>query len=144
MTPGVLGSVVLGEIGRSELADLLLLKSCVTGRIVVPLVKGGLAEDLGVRGLCPSELWAPGDRGEEIFELSCTERALRSKLGTAECLNGIFDGNRGSQCGGIVSFEGKLGQGRQYVKYRQGAESSKEEGDQPDKRDESQQPRTHA
>ena len=112
MTPCVLGSVALGEMGRIGLADLLL-KSCVTGRIVVPLVKCELAEDLGergVRGLGPSELWAPGDRGDEIFELACTERALRSKLGTAECLTGIFGGNRGSQCGGIVSIEDKLGQ----------------------------------
>lgn len=101
MTPGVLGSGALGETGKIGLADLLP-KSCVTGRIVLPLVMGELEADLGergVRGLGPSELWAPGDRGDVIFESVCRERELRSKLGTVDCLNGIFDRNRGSQGG---------------------------------------------
>lgn len=69
VTPGLLGSAVLGETGKTGLVDLLL-KSWVTGRMVAPLVKGELEEDLGergVRGLGPSELWAPGVSGDEIF-----------------------------------------------------------------------------
>lgn len=69
---------------------------------MVPLVKGELAEDLGergVRGLSPSELWAPGDRGDEIFELACRVRELRSKFGRVDCLNGIFDGIVGRKMG---------------------------------------------
>lgn len=65
--------------------------------------KGELDEDLGergVRGLGPSELWPPGDSGDEIFKFVCRENELRSKLGTAECLEGIFAGvNRGSRGG---------------------------------------------
>lgn len=97
--PGVRGSaVVLGETGKIGLVDLLL-KSCVTGRIVVPLVKGELSEDLGergVRGLGPSELWAPGDSGDEIFEFESRVRELRSKFRTVDCLSGILGVNRGS------------------------------------------------
>lgn len=103
MTPGVVGSPVeerLGETGNVGLLDLVL-ESCVTGRMVVPLKKGELDEDLGergVRGLSPSELWPPGDSGDEIFTFVCRENELRSKLGTAECRDGIFTGvNRGSR-----------------------------------------------
>ena len=84
----------------------LVLESCVTGRMVVlfPLKNGELDEDLGergVRGLGPSELWPLGDSGDEIFKFVCREKELRSKLGTAECRDGIFAGvNRGSRwCG---------------------------------------------
>lgn len=98
--PGVLGSAaVSGETGKIGLVDLLL-RSCVTGRIVVPLVKRELLEEdlgeRGVRGLGPSELWAPGDSGEEIFGFECRVRELRSKFGTADCRNGILGANRGS------------------------------------------------
>lgn len=73
----------------------LVLESWVTGRIVVPLKNGELDEDLGergVRGLGPSELWPPGDSGDEIFKFVCREKELRSKLGTAECRDGILTG----------------------------------------------------
>ena len=95
----------------------LVLESCVTGRMVVlfPLKNGELDEDLGergVRGLGPSELWALGDSGDEIFKFVCREKELRSKLGTAECRDGIFAGvNRGSRwCGSgwLVSEYGRL------------------------------------
>jgi hypothetical protein len=102
--PGVLGSAaVSGETGKIGLVDLLL-RSCVTGRMVVPLVKGELEEEdlgeRGVRGLGPSELWAPGDSGEEIFGFECRVRELRSKFGTADFRNGILGANRGSTGGG--------------------------------------------
>lgn len=71
---------------------------------MVPLKKGELEDDLGergVRGLSPSELWPPGDSGDEIFAFVCREKELRSKLGTAECRDGIFAKkvgvNRGSE-----------------------------------------------
>lgn len=86
----------------------------MTGRMVVlfPLEKGELEEDLGergVRGLGPSELWALGDSGDEIFKFVCRENELRSKLGTAECRDGILVGvNRGS---------GRCGSGRLAAEY---------------------------
>lgn len=95
MKPGVGGSAAarLGETGNVGLFDLLF-DSWVTGRIVAPLKKGELDEDLGergVRGLGPSELWAPGVSGDEIFAFACKVEVLRSKLGTVEFLDGILD-----------------------------------------------------
>lgn len=93
--PGVGGSAVRpGDTGARSLSDLLL-DSCVTGRMVAPLKKGGLEGDLGergVRGLGPSELWAPGVSGDEIFALFvCRVEVLRSKFGTVDCLDGILE-----------------------------------------------------
>lgn len=71
----------------------------MTGRIVAPLENGELDEDLGergVRGLGPSELWAPGVRGEEILPLLLSDlRDLRSRLGTVEFRDGMLGGHGG-------------------------------------------------
>lgn len=95
--PGVGGSAArLGETGMVSLSDLLL-DSCVTGRMVAPLKKGELDGDLGergVRGLAPSELWAPGVSGDEIFAFVCRVEVLRSKFGTVDCRDGIFEAKR--------------------------------------------------
>ena len=99
--PGVAGSAgaIPGEVaGNVGLLDLLF-ESCVTGLIVAPLKKGELDDDLGergVRGLGPSELWAPGVSGDEIFASACRVEVLRSKFGTVDCLVGILSVNRGS------------------------------------------------
>lgn len=91
--PGVAGSAVAGPVDVGLLWLLWLLDSCVTGLIVAPLKNGELDEDLGewgVRGLGPSELWAPGVSGDEIFAFPCRVEGLRSKLGTVDCLDGIL------------------------------------------------------
>lgn len=91
-----------GEVGKVGLFDLLLLESWVTGRMVAPLKNGELEEDLGergVRGLGPSELWAPGVSGEAIFTFVWSVAELRSKLGTVDCLDGILGVYRGSEDG---------------------------------------------
>ena len=98
--PGVAGSaeVMPGEASNVGLFDLLF-ESCVTGLIVAPLKNGELDDDFGdrgVRGLGPSELWAPGVSGDEIFASACRVEVLRSKLGTVDCLDGILGVNRGS------------------------------------------------
>lgn len=104
MSPGVEGSTpgsgaeASGEAGIVGLFTLLF-ESWVTGRMVAPLKSGELEVDLGdrgVRGLGPSELNAPGDRGEEslpLFESGLNK--LRSRLGTVECRDGILGDNRG-------------------------------------------------
>lgn len=75
------------------------VESWVTGRMVAPLKNGELDDDLGergVRGLCPSELWAPGVRGEEILPLFGSDlRDLRSRLGTVEFRDGMLGGHGG-------------------------------------------------
>lgn len=71
----------------------MLLDSCVTGRMVAPLKNGELVDDLGergVKGLALSELWAPGVSGDEFFAFACRVKELRSRLGTADCLEGIL------------------------------------------------------
>ena len=91
-----------GEVGKVGLFDLLLLESWVTGRMVAPLKNGELEEDLGergVRGLGPSELWAPGVSGEAIFTFVWSVAELRSKLGPVDCLDGILGVYRGSKDG---------------------------------------------
>lgn len=113
----------------------LLLKSWVTGRIVVPLVKGELEEDLGergVRGLGPSELWAPGVSGEEIFGFECRDRELRSKFGTVDCLNGILGGVAGQFANwGWIGRPREDEREQEIDKYRQESNDTKEEDDQP-------------
>jgi hypothetical protein len=61
--------------------------------MVAPLKNGELEEDLGecgVRGLRPSELWAPGVKGEEVFPPAWRVDELKSRVGTVECLEGIL------------------------------------------------------
>lgn len=62
--------------------------------MLAPLKNGELDPDLGergVKGLRPSELWAPGVRGEEILPLFESDLSdLRSRLGTAEFRDGML------------------------------------------------------
>lgn len=61
--------------------------------MVAPLKNGELVDDLGergVKGLALSELWAPGVSGDEFFAFACRVKELRSRLGTADCLEGIL------------------------------------------------------
>lgn len=105
MIPGVVGSGTVsvgstvrapGETGVVGLVALLFA-SWVTGRIVAPLKRGELQADLGergVKGLSPSELWPPGERGDASFPfLESDLKELRSKLGTVEFLFGILGTN---------------------------------------------------
>lgn len=97
--PGVVGSAAdsaaegPGEVGIVGLVAFWL-ESWVTGRIVAPLKNGELDADLGergVKGLGPSELWAPGVRGEESLPLFESELSdLRSRSGTVEFRDGMF------------------------------------------------------
>lgn len=103
--PGVVGSAVdsaaerPGEVGIVVGLVGFWLESRVTGRMVAPLEKGELDEDLGERGdreLGPSELCAPGDSGEEILPLFVSDlRDLRSRLGTVEFRDGMLGGHGG-------------------------------------------------
>lgn len=91
------GAKAPGEAGIVGLFTLLF-ESWVTGRMVAPLKSGELDVDLGdrgVKGLGPSELKAPGERGEEslpLFEFDLDK--LRSSLGTVEFRDGILGENR--------------------------------------------------
>lgn len=103
--PGVAGSAAdsaadrPGEVGIVVGLVGLLLESWVTGRMVAPLENGELDDDLGergVRGLAPSELWAPGVRGEVTLPLFVSDlRDLRSRLGTVEFRDGMLGGRGG-------------------------------------------------
>lgn len=84
--------------------------------MLAPLKSGELDADLGergVKGLRPSELWAPGVRGEEIlpwFESDLSD--LRSKLGTAELRDGMLaiteDGSSKTRCQELVFGVSKI------------------------------------
>lgn len=94
---------VPGDVERIGLFSLLfavLSESWVTGRMVVPLTNWKLEDDLGergVRGLGPSELWAPGVKGDETFASSGSDlNELRSKLDMAESLVGITGVDKGA------------------------------------------------
>lgn len=80
--------------------------------MLAPLKNGELDPDLGergVKGLRPSELWAPGVRGEEIlpvFEPDSSD--LRSRLGTVEFRDGMLatteDGSSKTICKELVGY----------------------------------------
>lgn len=103
MIPGVKGSATSsvdstvkapGEAGVAVGLTSLLSESPVTGRMVEPLRNGELDPDLGdrgVKGLCPSELWPPGERGDEslpLFESDLNE--LTSRVGKVEFRDGML------------------------------------------------------
>lgn len=98
--PGVEGSAASsvaerpGDLGAIVGLLVLLLESWVTGRIVAPLRNGELEADFGergVKGLSPSELWAPGERGVDRFPLlKSTLSDFRSRLDTVELRDGIL------------------------------------------------------
>lgn len=75
--------------------------------MLAPLKNGELDADLGERGLRPSELWAPGVRGEEILPLFESDLSdLRSRLGRVESRDGMLaiteDGSSKMKCEELV------------------------------------------
>lgn len=90
-----------GDFGAMTGLVDLLLESWVTGRMVAPLRNGELEAvfgERGVKGLSPSELWAPGERGVVNFPLvKSTLSDLRSRLGRVELRDGMLGDNRGGQ-----------------------------------------------